>query len=676
MPDLEQAKQLFYDALEANRLKDYGRMASLLEQARVIAPDRVSVLTNLSAALLKLGRAEEAGMHAAKSVAIDPENVDGWINAGNACGELKRFDDALRHYDRAVQIDSASADAWMNRGVALQALQQFNEAQACYSRVLTLAPDNPEAHRNLGNLLSILKQYDKALASYNEALKRDADDARIYDNRGDLLLTTGSRVAALHDFSEAIRLEPGASIHRLKHWIAGIPIIPVDQAECELSRSSLAAEALQLLDWINAKSPQDGHQAVGSIQPFYLAYQETNNRELLQSYGAICTALMGPWQKKLPLPESRSTRAASSQIRVGIVSAQMKNHSVWNALVKGWVKWLDKSRFDLQLFHLSADSDRETEFAKAHASAFLGGNKPLQEWVDLVAEAAPDVLIYPDLCLDSMAVLLASLRLAPVQVAAWGHPETTGLPTLDYYLSGADFETTQSQQNYSEKLIPLAGLGCCYDPVPVPEAEFDMRELGIEAGCTTFICAGTPYKYAPEHDAVFTQIARKVPDAVFLFFTHGDAPPLSARLFDRIASRFAFEGLDFAHHVRVVPWQPKLLFYALLRQADVYLDTIGFSGFNTAMQAVECGLPIVTREGRFMRGRFASAILKRMRLDELVVHDNESYVDCAIRLARDTQYREGIRKKIEMARGALYGDRSSINALEVFLLDVTKHNET
>jgi hypothetical protein len=43
-----------------------------------------------------------------------------------------------------------------------------------------------------------------------------------------------------------------------------------------------------------------------------------------------------------------------------------------------------------------------------------------------------------------------------------------------------------------------------------------------------------------------------------------------------------------------------------MKQARLYLDTIGFSGFNTAMLAVECGLPVVTREGRFMRGRLAS----------------------------------------------------------------------
>ena len=46
-----------------------------------------------------------------------------------------------------------------------------------------------------------------------------------------------------------------------------------------------------------------------------------------------------------------------------------------------------------------------------------------------------------------------------------------------------------------------------------------------------------------------------------------------------------------------------------MAQADVFLDSPGFSGFNTAMQAVECGLWIVAYEGARLRGRFASGML-------------------------------------------------------------------
>ena len=107
-------------------------------------------------------------------------------------------------------------------------------------------------------------------------------------------------------------------------------------------------------------------------------------------------------------------------------------------------------------------------------------------------------------------------------------------------------------------------------------------------------------------------------------------------------------------------------------RCDVYLDTIGFSGFNTAMQAVECALPIVTREGSFLRGRLAGGILKRMGLAELVTATEAEYVNLAVRLARDVPYSESVRKRIVASRHILYDDVAPVRALEEFLAAVAR----
>jgi predicted O-linked N-acetylglucosamine transferase (SPINDLY family) len=142
---------------------------------------------------------------------------------------------------------------------------------------------------------------------------------------------------------------------------------------------------------------------------------------------------------------------------------------------------------------------------------------------------------------------------------------------------------------------------------------------------------------------------------------------LAEKLRQRLAEAFARAGLDFGRYVAFVPKQTRPVFYGLMKRADVFLDTIGFSGFNTAMQAVECGLPIVTREGRFMRGRFASGILKRMGLRELVAGTEDEYVELAVKLAQDVGYRDQIRARIGASREVLYEDRAPIRALEEFL---------
>jgi predicted O-linked N-acetylglucosamine transferase (SPINDLY family) len=187
------------------------------------------------------------------------------------------------------------------------------------------------------------------------------------------------------------------------------------------------------------------------------------------------------------------------------------------------------------------------------------------------------------------------------------------------------------------------------------------------------ICPGTPFKYAPQHDRILPEIARRLTRCRFIFFTHRLAA-LSRKLSRRLEAEFARSGLDFEGFVSFVPWQDKAGFYGLMERADVFLDTIGFSGFNTALQAVECGLPIVTREGRFMRGRLASGILKRMGLTDLVASSEQDYVALAVRLAQDAEYRGHVRNRIAESSHALFGDLAPIRALETFLIKAAGPN--
>jgi predicted O-linked N-acetylglucosamine transferase (SPINDLY family) len=178
------------------------------------------------------------------------------------------------------------------------------------------------------------------------------------------------------------------------------------------------------------------------------------------------------------------------------------------------------------------------------------------------------------------------------------------------------------------------------------------------------ICPGTPFKYAPEHDRLLVEIARRLGRCRLVFFTYR-VPALSEKLRLRLAR--AFGAADFERFVSFVPWQAKPQFHGWLEAADVYLDTVGFSGFNSALQAIECGLPVVTREGRFMRGRLASGILKRLGLGELVAQTDDEYVEAAVRLAREPAYRKHISAEIAKRRGVLFNDRSPIDALEDLL---------
>jgi predicted O-linked N-acetylglucosamine transferase (SPINDLY family) len=192
--------------------------------------------------------------------------------------------------------------------------------------------------------------------------------------------------------------------------------------------------------------------------------------------------------------------------------------------------------------------------------------------------------------------------------------------------------------------------------------------LGLEGEGPLFVCPGVPFKYRPDDDRIFVDIARRLGRCTFVFFRH-DIPELSHKLHRRIAMAFEAAGLDPKRYLRVTPWLPRNAFFGLLLQADVYLDTLGFSGFNTMMQAVECHLPCVTYEGRFMRGRLGSGILRRIGLPECIAANRAQYIDLAVKLGLDAVHRAGVRETMQTAKMVAYADMGAVDALAQVLFE-------
>jgi protein O-GlcNAc transferase len=340
---------------------------------------------------------------------------------------------------------------------------------------------------------------------------------------------------------------------------------------------------------------------------------------------------------------------------LGIVSGDIRLHSVWMALIKGWFRSFDPERFELVVFSLADRADPETSWARSKSDVFVGGPKTLSQWVAAMREQNCEILLYPAVGLHPMALKLASLRLARVQINTWGHPDTSGLPTLDYYVSADCFEPANAQDHYSEQLVLLPHLGNRIQPLALPSSDPGFAAMNIDLERPILVCPGTPFKYQPVHDHIFTDIARSVPDAQLVFFRPSVAT-LANLLQVRITKEFEAAGLNVMDHVRFIRWLNFNEYHCLLRHADVLLDTIGFSGYNTAVQAIECGLPLVTREGRFLRGRQTKA----------------DYVNLVVRLVADRHYQAHIRHEIQQRRLVLFDDESAMGPFQDFLESVAR----
>jgi len=424
--------------------------------------------------------------------------------------------------------------------------------------------------------------------------------------------------------------------------------------------------------------PKDAFTSVGIIQPFYLAYQPCSNRQLLSRYGDLCASWMSTFTAgdMADRPQSTATLVRDDgRLKIGIVSAHIHQHSVWNAITRGWVHNFDRERFAVTLFKLDATTDRETDIALGAVAHLEDRPKDLAAWVAAIKDQDLDVLLYPEIGMHPLTLQLACLRLAPVQAAAWGHPETTGLPTMDLYLSAESFEPLRAQENYREELVKLPNLGVYVEPLEPEISSPGLASLNLPRNQPLLLCPGAPFKYSPAYDGVWVQIAgrlekkflRRHSGGRLVFFRSRN--DMMDRIFEaRLRSAFARADVPFDERVSIIPALERSRFFGLMRESALMLDTLEFSGFNTALQAIECALPVLAFEGSFMRGRLASAIIRRLELPELIAATAEEFVEKALLLAGDSRLRKKLRGAIIGRRAVLFHDAAPIRSLEKHLM--------
>jgi len=411
----------------------------------------------------------------------------------------------------------------------------------------------------------------------------------------------------------------------------------------------------------------DPAAAVGSNQSFFLAYQQQNDRELQTLYGAAVCRMMAEKYS----PPAQMPRRSGGPVRVGIVSGFFYWHTVWKLFIRGWAGRLDHRKFQVFGYHTGNVRDAATAEAAGLCERFVAGPLPAERWRETILADAPDVLIYPEVGMDATAGWLAAQRLAPTQCVAWGHPETSGLPTLDYFLTSAAMEPADGGEHYAEQLIRLPNLSIYYEPLEAQPIPLARSELGFRPDATLFWCAQSLYKYLPQYDCVFPRIAGELGDCQFVFvrYPHGDhVTDLFRR---RLGRAFAAHGRDAADHCVILPVLDQQRFLAAAGLCDVVLDSIGWSGGATSLESLTRDLPIVTLPGSLMRGRHTMAMLELMGVADTIAATLDDYVSLAARIARDRERRLEIQKAIAGAKHRLYRDDACIAALEEFLLGVT-----
>jgi predicted O-linked N-acetylglucosamine transferase (SPINDLY family) len=146
----------------------------------------------------------------------------------------------------------------------------------------------------------------------------------------------------------------------------------------------------------------------------------------------------------------------------------------------------------------------------------------------------------------------------------------------------------------------------------------------------------------------------------------GRHPAITDQFMRRLARCFEQHGLPIRERTRVLPQLPHDDYLAVNLACDAMLDTMRWSGGQTSVDALDCGLPVVTLPGSTMRGRQSAGMLSLLGLHELIAADADDYARIATRLCQDVAWRAGLAASIRERNGVLFDDPAALDALEAF----------
>jgi predicted O-linked N-acetylglucosamine transferase (SPINDLY family) len=273
-----------------------------------------------------------------------------------------------------------------------------------------------------------------------------------------------------------------------------------------------------------------------------------------------------------------------------------------------------------------------------------------------------DILVYPEIGMDPFYYYLAYSRLAPIQINTWGHSETSGIDTIDYYFSSKYYEIPDAQKFYSEKLVCLDSLCTYYYSLRLYDFYTNLNEttqndnllyFNLPSNCNIYGIFQTVFKYEYNIIEIIKNILYEDPKALIIILTY-----------NKIEKEFLnFLNNNLGYHinrVRILKRYKIEKYSKLIKSVDIILDSYPFCGCNTSLQAFSLGKVVMTLPGDKLCSRFTYGFYQKMDITEPICTSIKDYVNKSIYYANNKTELRKIEEKIIKNRYKLFEEIDSV----------------
>lgn len=632
--------------------------------------------------LLDQDRNREAAAALETAVRHDPRHARGWCALGAARRKLAELDAARVATERALAIDPAYAQARCNLGEWHLVKDDAGAALAHFEQALAISPDLLEALNNQVAALYELGRLAAAEEAARQGIARHPEAAALHVNLGNVLLHSGKTRPAVKAFYKALACDPacpeallnlstlmGESHHLvealayIEHQIALKGESAQRLAALALAQQArgdtLAAEAtcrkvlelqpghvsslITLAGCLSARGDHRGaialHEDALASNPHMPAIQSNiafNATHLPELTAGEVFAMHRQWAERFEEPLTGRRYAhppgtdPAKRLRIGYVSGDFGYHPV-GFLIRDVLRHHDAAAFEIHAFSMMRKDDDITRAIRDKTDVWHDVLLDSDEEVaQKIHEAGIDILV--DLSGHTAYNRLAAFAMkpAPVQATWIGYFHSTGLSTIDYFITDPHTSPADGGQRFSEMPLRLPHSRFCFSPpdyAPEP-APPPLRDKGY----VTFGCFNRLEKLVDAVLDAWADILRALPDARLLL----KAGTLeNARMADEVRGRFAARGIG-GERLELRGRSSHVDMFAEYGDIDIALDPFPFNGGMTTLEALWMGVPVVTIAGQGVVSRQTHAALANIGLaDQLSFADVPAYIAGAVALAGD-----------------------------------------
>ena len=507
--------------------------------------------------------------------------------------------------------------------IAYNHLQNKNYIKSIelFNKILAHYPENLSVLRNLLHAYAFSGDFHNAENTIKKVIKINENEPYVYQFYATILKSQDKIDEMIDLIDKGLKKKLMDPKWKYQKELL-FPVIVKDNQEINRFREKIGKCYDQILE--NSEQLNYDNDQIIQTPHYESSYNQYDNLELnIKSVKAL---------RKIyrELSESCiSEKKENEKIKIGFVSEFFTNHTI-GRLFKNIIFSLDQSKFNIFVLHSkkTKNSDLFNEFIEKEKNGLLKNIRlpeKLSEKIDFFKYEKFNILFYPDIGMSVEMYYLSLIRLAKHQIMSWGHPETTGSESIDFFLCSKSLITDETSKSYSEKLLLMDHLPMIYE-VPKIKQKINDTELSKN---NIYSCPQTMFKFHPEFDHILAEILKKDKKGVLYLIKDNNKI-----YFNKLIERF--KKIKFFDLDRVIFLDPlsRDNYINHLGTSSVLLDPLYFGAGNSFHESMVYGTPTVTMPTKFIKSRIVSAAYMQMEISNPpIVKNKNEYVELAIDIA-------------------------------------------